>query len=251
MSDVPQPPGPPPSGGYPPPPGYVPPGGGYPPPPGYMVNPQVAAAARTDVPGILLIVVGALNILGMLVMFFLAVQFRMMPEALLEAEIQRNPQLSQMAASGQLPPAAELKQLYSTLFGTGGGLSVVSSILILMAGIKMRQLRAYGLSVVGALAAAVPCVSCVGCCGIGQIAGIWALMILLSEEVRAAFQAAGATGNLPIYRGGPPAPWPGQQGPGTPPQQGGITTPGSPSPPAPPPPSPPQDLPWERPDQSS
>jgi hypothetical protein len=216
-----------------------------------MVSPQAAAATRTDVPGILLIVVGVLNILGMVLMFFLAVQFSLMPEAVLEAEIQKNAQLRQMAASGQLPSAAELKKIYSTTFGLGGGLSVVSSILILIAGIKMRQLRGYGLSIVGALVAAVPCVSCVGCCGIGQIAGIWALMILLSDEVRAAFQATASMGTLPVYRGGPPGPWPGQQGPRTEPPQGGTTPPGSTSPPGSPPPSPPQQFPWERPDQSS
>ena len=34
----------------------------------------------------------------------------------------------------------------------------------------------------------VPCVSCAGCCGVGEVIGLWALIVLLSADVRSAFR---------------------------------------------------------------
>ena len=61
-------------------------------------------------------------------------------------------------------------------------------ILSLLGGMRMLALRSYGLCIAGAVSAAIPCVSCSGCCGFGEIVGIWALVVLLNADIKAAFQ---------------------------------------------------------------
>lgn len=67
-------------------------------------------------------------------------------------------------------------------------LMMAIAILTMLAGFRMRSLRSYALSIVGAISAAIPCLSCGGCCGFGEIIGIWALIVLLNEQVKAAFR---------------------------------------------------------------
>ncbi len=51
--------------------------------------------------------------------------------------------------------------------------------------LRMKALRSYGLSVTAAVIVMIPCTSC--CCLFGLPIGIWALVVLMSEEVKAAF----------------------------------------------------------------
>jgi hypothetical protein len=70
--------------------------------------------------------------------------------------------------------------------------------------LQMRQLRGWGLSLAGAIAAMVPCSPC---CILGIPMGIWALMILIDEEVKRAFRGEvppGGYGGAPGGYGGPP-----------------------------------------------
>ncbi len=70
------------------------------------------------------------------------------------------------------------------------GMSLVMllvAILSLLGGIRMLSLRSYALCVAGAVSAAIPCISCSGCCGFGEIIGIWAVVVLLNPDVKAAF----------------------------------------------------------------
>ena len=52
-------------------------------------------------------------------------------------------------------------------------------------GLRMRQLRDYPLALAGAIAAGVPC-SC--CCIVGIFPAIWAILVLLKPDVKAAFK---------------------------------------------------------------
>ena len=52
----------------------------------------------------------------------------------------------------------------------------------------MLSLRAYGLAVAASVITAIPCISCSACCGLGEGIGIWALVVLLNNDVRAAFR---------------------------------------------------------------
>lgn len=73
-------------------------------------------------------------------------------------------------------------------FGSGVVWGILS-LLTLFGAFRMMALRGYGLAVTGAIIAAIPIVSCPGaCCFIGEIAGIWALVVLLNNEVRSAFR---------------------------------------------------------------
>jgi hypothetical protein len=67
----------------------------------------------------------------------------------------------------------------------GGILWILLSILALIGAIRMMSLRNYGLAMTSAVLTVIPCVT--PCCLLGQAAGIWALIVLLNNDVRAAF----------------------------------------------------------------
>ena len=64
---------------------------------------------------------------------------------------------------------------------------LIVSLLILMGGLRMMKLKNYGLCVTTAILAICPCIWICGCCGIGNGIGIWALVVLMSADVKAAF----------------------------------------------------------------
>jgi hypothetical protein len=73
-----------------------------------------------------------------------------------------------------------------------GGLGIVMSIVgILVAGfiiygaMQMQKLEKYGLAMGATIAAMIPCIS--PCCLLGLPIGIWALVVLMKPEVKAAF----------------------------------------------------------------
>lgn len=149
------------------------------------------ARVRVQVPAILLVVVGVVNLLLALVVGLLAFVSWMMPieeyhRMLLDLQA-RNP--------GQpVPFSAEgLRTLTTGMYGGGGVVSFLVSIVILVAGLRMRTLQTYGLAMTGAILAIVPCISCSGCFGLGEVAGIWAVVVLIDPNVRMAFLA----GSLP------------------------------------------------------
>jgi hypothetical protein len=164
----------------------------HPPYPEAVAYAVAMTRARVNVPGLLLIVVGVINLLlgGYLIVngAFIAVspladiQFQ---EAIDQAQRQ-NPN-----AFGGAPPTVALMKgvAYAMCFG-GGGVSVLVSVLLLLAGIRMRALQSYGLALTGSILAAIPCISCSSCFGLGEVAGIWALVVLIDPSVRMAFHAA-------------------------------------------------------------
>ena len=149
-----------------------PPGGGY----------QIEDAqppGKVTAPAIALIVVGALNTLyGLWVLI---------------------QSLAGANEGGELPPEMrenpEFVELYEKIepFSSTISLSVslivtIAGALILFAGIRMLKLRSYGLAVTGSILAAIPCISIMACCGIGEAVGIWALVVLMSPDVKVLFR---------------------------------------------------------------
>ena len=65
-----------------------------------------------------------------------------------------------------------------------GVISLALSALVTYAGWQMRQLRGWGLSMAGAIVAMLPCS---GCCLLGLPIGIWAIIVLLDNEIKQAF----------------------------------------------------------------
>ena len=66
--------------------------------------------------------------------------------------------------------------------------NVLTTFFAIFAGIRMLQLRNYGLVFFGALVSAVPCISGSSCCCIGEAAGIYAIILLLQSDIRDAFR---------------------------------------------------------------
>jgi hypothetical protein len=60
--------------------------------------------------------------------------------------------------------------------------------LIIFGGVKMKSLKSYGLSMAAAVLAALPCTS-YWCCLIGLPVGIWAIVVLMDQQVKASFTA--------------------------------------------------------------
>ena len=66
-------------------------------------------------------------------------------------------------------------------------LALAVSGLILWSGLQMRQLKGRGLAIAGSILGMLPCFTgC--CCVIGLPVGIWALVVLMNNEVKAAFE---------------------------------------------------------------
>ena len=68
----------------------------------------------------------------------------------------------------------------------GGILWILLSIIAVIGAIRMMSLRNYGLAMTSAILTVIPCVT--PCCFLGQGAGIWALIVLMNNDVRAAFR---------------------------------------------------------------
>jgi hypothetical protein len=81
-----------------------------------------------------------------------------------------------------------VKRLFLYLSLIGGSLAMLVGLVTVLGGVCMRKLRGYRLALVGAALAAVPGFSCLACVGLGEVVGVWAVVVLLQKEVRAAFQ---------------------------------------------------------------
>jgi hypothetical protein len=147
-----------------------------------------AAWQNASLPALLLILAGLLNLLGGLGIISVAIyymgmtteQFAGMTRNALTDPFLKGVEVEGMTIDG-------LKDLSVRVYFIWGSAALVAGLGVLSGGMTMRSLNHYGLALTGAALAAVPCLSPVGCCGLGQIAGTWALVVLLRPEVRSAF----------------------------------------------------------------
>ncbi len=65
-------------------------------------------------------------------------------------------------------------------------IGLVMAVVVFMGASKMKNAESYGFAMAAAIIAMIPCVS--PCCLLGLPLGIWALVVLLKPEVKAAFQ---------------------------------------------------------------
>jgi hypothetical protein len=153
------------------------------PPPGN----STFARQRAQAPGIGLIVIGVLNLLLALVPSFYGLSASKMPLAQLEQDLRnQNPKgLDDLKAAGWT--VADIRNLIVNVSYSLAGADFLACFLVILGGVRMLSLKNYGLSVLAAIVAALPGLSCSGCCGVGAIVGIWALVVLLNPDVRAAF----------------------------------------------------------------
>jgi hypothetical protein len=149
------------------------------------------AKEKVTLPAVFLIIVGVFNLLpgGYLIVNGLFVS-SLTPEQL-QTQMERQnaamkDQFKELAKQGYTPADIQKIAIYGCE-GTGGA-AILASLLMIIGGIRMIQLRNFGLAVFASILAAVPFISCLGCCGLGQIVGIWSLIVLLSPHVRMAFR---------------------------------------------------------------
>lgn len=152
---------------------------------------------RVQLPGIVLLAVGLLNALVGLYTAFEAVRALVTP-----ADKMYDDALTNAKRVGEAFPGLKDRLTEEMERRTPGEMKqqaiVQSSILtvaleaaavvVVLGGIRMIQLRSYGLCLLASIVAATPCISPCGCCCVGNIAGLWALVVLLNPSVRMAFQ---------------------------------------------------------------
>jgi hypothetical protein len=149
-----------------------------------------AARERILFPAILLIIVGVVNFLFMGFCAFSTLVSRMQPIETQRANLNQNPQLKQMYddLEKQGYKFEDVIRMGQWLY-TGLSVSnLLTAFLSLFAGIRMLQLRNYGLVFFAAVVSAIPCVSGSGCCCLGELAGIYAVVMLLQTDIRDAFR---------------------------------------------------------------
>lgn len=142
--------------------------GGAPPPPGAGGG----AREALNVPGILFIVFGSLNLLFGLY-------------GLVAGGVNKE-QMAQLLNDPNLPPAA--RDALAALAGGGskviGLLGMCLAGLMVFGGVQMRGLKGYGIAIAACVVGMLPCTNC--CCVTLPI-GIWALTILMKPEIKASF----------------------------------------------------------------
>ena len=148
-----------------------------------------AIVSKVSGPAIALIVTGVLNVLSSIYQGINNLVFLMRGPDIL----QQNPQFQQMQkdmeAEGVPFDPAQMMQWVQRLGPVAILLALVMlalGVVIILGGLKMKQLQSYGLAMTAAIVAMIPCLS--PCCIIGLPIGIWALVVLNNPEVKSAFR---------------------------------------------------------------
>jgi hypothetical protein len=134
-------------------------------------------SGKVTPPAICLMVAAGLNILMSLYLIFSGVS-----ATLLSGQIGKD-----MKATSK----AEAEAASAMVSGVGigyvlwGVLALLCAGVIIMAGIKMKSLQSYNLVMAGTVLAMIPCTG--PCCIVSLPLGIWALVVLMSPDVKAAF----------------------------------------------------------------
>lgn len=147
-----------------------------------------SAEARTSAPGICLVVVGILNMVLAVFVLREGLNIQRMTLPQFQQTLQDNPLWGVTTGNKKAAPTEEHKSASALGYIGLAVLNFLGALLTIYGGINMRSLSHYGLAVVGSVWALVPFLSLSACCGIGEIVGVWALVVLLSQEVRSAFQ---------------------------------------------------------------
>lgn len=155
------------------------------------------AVSRTKVPAIMLLMVGMLNMfmnVGVLLREGVTYHQLSPEERVAKAkvmweqvpdnvrEMYRNYGVTKKEFLQQMPLVFQVV-LWWGIVGLIGG------ILVTFGGWKMMHFRGWGFALTGSIVACLPFVSCLGCVGIGQIVGIWSIVILCNADVQMLFRA--------------------------------------------------------------
>jgi hypothetical protein len=156
-------------------------------------GPAEAARERALLPGIFLIVLGAINLLWVLFLVVMGLAYAGMTHERWDELKQKMNEKQRAYADEQ---EAQMKQAgmdfvtFASRIGVGScvlaALTFLASLLLMAGGYAMCRMRSWGLAVFAAAVAGVPLAT--SCCGVGQLVAVWALIVLLSNDVRNAFR---------------------------------------------------------------
>lgn len=150
--------------------------------------PNLAAArSRTAAPGMILIILGFFGLAVALGLVGLVRNFSVVTDIVKQAEAKEPPgprkdEFKQQIEQLEQLDTPEVRAVNTLIYGGAAGVSL----LIVVGGFLMRSLTAYPLALVAAILAIIPYN---GCGIITTPFGIWAIITLLSADVRAAFGA--------------------------------------------------------------
>jgi len=154
----------------------------------YLPQP-VPSTGRELLPGIFLIIVGVVNLLLAAGGIYVSVAFNQIPHAELQKAYSDLPQdqrdaMKQIGINGP----EDLRNFYVRFGLILGVIWGVAALPTLLGGILTCARRARGLAIFGAIVAMLPVASPSCCLLIGLGVGIWALVVLLSPDVKASFR---------------------------------------------------------------
>lgn len=141
------------------------------------------ASGKVNAPAIGLIIAGAINVLATLLGVVNNLRAMMGGVA---ADLQ--PQQADALQDAGFDPA-QLMQMMQGFGAVGLVLNVIQLLaagVIIMGALKMKNLESFGLAMTAAILAMIPCIS--SCCLVGLPIGIWAIVVLNSADVKAAFR---------------------------------------------------------------
>ncbi|HTL98657.1 MAG TPA: hypothetical protein VL181_07620 [Holophagaceae bacterium] len=93
-----------------------------------------------------------------------------------------------MGANATLGGDNKMFAMFSGTIGiVFGVIGIIIGAVVFMGGSKMKNLQGYGFVLTAAILAMIPCIS--PCCLLGLPIGIWAVVVLVKPEVKAAFTA--------------------------------------------------------------
>ena len=95
---------------------------------------------------------------------------------------------------GPPPPGQQQAQQVGEKIGVVGGfvydvIGIGLSVAVIIGAGSMRSVEGYGMAMAAAIFSAIP-IPCGGCCCFSPPFGIWALVVLLEPDVKAAFAVA-------------------------------------------------------------
>jgi hypothetical protein len=152
--------------------------------PRFAIVPNREAASRTILPGIFLLIIGLFNLAAGSLMIIQGVRLWGEPAREWLQDLERS--AGRKVAKPNVDPE-DVKTFFLSLSLIGDTLAVLGALVTLSAGMAMRRLKRFRLVLVGAALAVVPGISPMACWGLGEAVGVWALVVLLQAEVRAAF----------------------------------------------------------------
>ena len=151
---------------------------------------QVVARARAKVaaPGLALILAGLFGIVLEFISLTLIAAYPTFPYDLAVYLTELGPPGADRQKQLDDLKKKEAEMRADTPLNVGFGvLGVVLGLLTIGGGVKARSLSGYGFAMTGAVAAIIPLG---GCCCVSLPVGVWALVVLMSADVKAGFAAA-------------------------------------------------------------